>query len=311
MPRGRSLHSATSPTQPNLNSPICFHDRYSLLSAFNTLSQDFRTVHRSQQPLSGPGIEPDGPRLSHPTITVTLMSVSRSSPPRVLDDEERQHRSPSPSAADKERSGATPTRTSQRPSSSSSAFKGGFAQWTTSSSLQSQPSEAPSAKPPRTRPQRSRDATGTTTATASTEDSAGSSDEDSDELDDDEYRQERALSTSSVVIPPDQQLLRSELYVMTRNSSLEASLTHHSVYALEVIQQPQRARACGFGDKVSSVVISRPQLTGSQDRRPLSPPPIIQLRIFDKLGNAIKPQCVAALYFLGTRPPRTGLQLPS
>jgi hypothetical protein len=31
----------------------------------------------------------------------------------------------------------------------------------------------------------------------------------------------------------------------------EATLTSRRVYVLEVIQQPQRARACGFGDKVS------------------------------------------------------------
>ncbi|BEI83440.1 hypothetical protein CcaverHIS002_0400440 [Cutaneotrichosporon cavernicola] len=112
----------------------------------------------------------------------------------------------------------------------------------------------------------SRDATGTTAATVSTEDSAGSSDDDSDELDDDDYRQERGMSTSSVAIPPDQQLSLSEL-----------------AYVLEVIQQPQRARACGFGDK---------------DRRPLSPPPIIQLRVFDKLGNAIKPHAIDVHRFI-------------
>ncbi|RMZ90861.1 hypothetical protein DV736_g1886, partial [Chaetothyriales sp. CBS 134916] len=37
-------------------------------------------------------------------------------------------------------------------------------------------------------------------------------------------------------------------------------------YVLTVVQQPERARMCGFGDK---------------DRRPISPPPCIQLRIYD------------------------------
>lgn len=61
-----------------------------------------------------------------------------------------------------------------------------------------------------------------------------------------------------------------------------------SVYVLDVIQQPQRARACGFGDKVGA----DHSQTHTQDRRPLSPPPVIQLRIFDKAGNTIPPQCV-------------------
>ncbi|KLT41951.1 hypothetical protein CC85DRAFT_103035 [Cutaneotrichosporon oleaginosum] len=192
------------------------------------------------------------------------MSHSRSSPSLALDDEERLPASPPPSTTDNERPSGDSTRIAPRPSSSSSASKGGFAQWATSSS-QVQPSDVPPAKS-RIRPQRSRNATGTTTATASTEDSVGSSDEDSDELDDDESRHERGMSTSSVTIPPDQQLSRSDL-----------------VYVLEVVQQPQRARACGFGDK---------------DRRPLSPPPIIQLRIFDKLGNAIKPHAIDVHRFI-------------
>lgn len=37
-------------------------------------------------------------------------------------------------------------------------------------------------------------------------------------------------------------------------------------YSLEVCQQPQRARMCGFGDK---------------DRRPITPPPCVRLRIID------------------------------
>ncbi|KAF1961343.1 hypothetical protein CC80DRAFT_235741 [Byssothecium circinans] len=40
-------------------------------------------------------------------------------------------------------------------------------------------------------------------------------------------------------------------------------------YALKVIQQPERARACGSGAKSSA------------DRRPVDPPPIVELRVFE------------------------------
>jgi len=40
-------------------------------------------------------------------------------------------------------------------------------------------------------------------------------------------------------------------------------------YRLEVIQQPERARACGSGPKSSA------------DRRPVDPPPVVELRIFE------------------------------
>jgi hypothetical protein len=40
-------------------------------------------------------------------------------------------------------------------------------------------------------------------------------------------------------------------------------------YDLQVIQQPERARACGSGAKSSA------------DRRPVDPPPIVELRIFE------------------------------
>ncbi|KAL1409541.1 hypothetical protein Q8F55_003525 [Vanrija albida] len=91
--------------------------------------------------------------------------------------------------------------------------------------------------------------------------SSNDSDEDSDELDDggDDHDRDRELSDGA-------------------RAGVREDLTDKElVYVLEVIQQPQRARACGFGDK---------------DRRPLSPPPIIQLRIFDKMGKAISPHSV-------------------
>jgi hypothetical protein len=43
-------------------------------------------------------------------------------------------------------------------------------------------------------------------------------------------------------------------------------------YSLHVIQQPERARACGSGAKSSA------------DRRPVDPPPIVELRIFEGEG---------------------------
>ncbi len=84
-------------------------------------------------------------------------------------------------------------------------------------------------------------------------------------------------------------------------------------YQLEIVQQPVRARACGFGDKVGPKVLfiswsgfrrrldtPRPchiqfpcqvclYLTSdiTQDRRPLSPPPIIRLWIRNSSGDLI------------------------
>ncbi|TVY29820.1 Developmental and secondary metabolism regulator [Lachnellula hyalina] len=47
-------------------------------------------------------------------------------------------------------------------------------------------------------------------------------------------------------------------------------------YSLSVIQEPERARACGSGAKSSA------------DRRPVDPPPVVELRIFDD-SNIAKP----------------------
>nr|POE93064.1 developmental and secondary metabolism regulator mve1 [Quercus suber] len=67
---------------------------------------------------------------------------------------------------------------------------------------------------------------------------------------------------------------RSERLIKVDNetSSTSSRLTadgKHLTYQLNVIQQPQRARACGAGAKSSA------------DRRPVDPPPIIELKIFD------------------------------
>lgn len=53
-------------------------------------------------------------------------------------------------------------------------------------------------------------------------------------------------------------------------------------YALEVVQHPQRARMCGFGDKVQQfqvVAHSGPTLNvpTAQDRRPLAPAAVARM----------------------------------
>lgn len=62
-------------------------------------------------------------------------------------------------------------------------------------------------------------------------------------------------------------------------------------YKLTVIQQPQRARACGSGPKCKSCLLRETCLKypganyclASADRRPVDPPPVVELRIFE--GN--------------------------
>ncbi|RXK41275.1 hypothetical protein M231_01425 [Tremella mesenterica] len=56
-------------------------------------------------------------------------------------------------------------------------------------------------------------------------------------------------------------------------------------YHLEVIQQPIRARACGFGDK---------------DRRPLSPPPIIRLWVRTATGETVDPNHINVHFLILT-----------
>ena len=68
-------------------------------------------------------------------------------------------------------------------------------------------------------------------------------------------------------------------------------------WALEVVQQPVRARMCGFGDKVwFDSVHMYTDAKASQDRRPISPPPCIRLLIFDpKTGDEINYEYVVVL----------------
>ncbi|CEP15155.1 hypothetical protein [Parasitella parasitica] len=54
-------------------------------------------------------------------------------------------------------------------------------------------------------------------------------------------------------------------------------------YSLEVVQNPIRARCCGFGEK---------------DRRPIDPPPILQLSSKDRHGNPIDLKPEDSILFL-------------
>ncbi|KAH4710700.1 hypothetical protein HBI31_129220 [Parastagonospora nodorum] len=56
----------------------------------------------------------------------------------------------------------------------------------------------------------------------------------------------------------------------TKSSSIRTTKDGRTIrYSLQVIQQPERARACGSGAKSSA------------DRRPVDPPPIVELRVFE------------------------------
>jgi hypothetical protein len=59
----------------------------------------------------------------------------------------------------------------------------------------------------------------------------------------------------------------------TSSSSRVTKEGKRITYALQVIQQPERARACGSGAKSSA------------DRRPVDPPPIVELRVFEGEGS--------------------------
>ncbi|KAL9110987.1 MAG: hypothetical protein Q9227_004602 [Pyrenula ochraceoflavens] len=59
-------------------------------------------------------------------------------------------------------------------------------------------------------------------------------------------------------------------------------------YKLYVMQQPERARACGSGAKCNSFLrTGKPMLTliASADRRPVDPPPVVKLQVFEKFND--------------------------
>ncbi|CAO0795370.1 unnamed protein product [Mucor circinelloides] len=64
--------------------------------------------------------------------------------------------------------------------------------------------------------------------------------------------------------------------IQSMNTPLTTPIENDSrIYNLEIVQQPERARMCGFGDK---------------DRRPISPPPILKLSVFTKNGLIMNPE---------------------
>ncbi|KAL7355227.1 sexual development activator VeA [Histoplasma ohiense] len=69
-----------------------------------------------------------------------------------------------------------------------------------------------------------------------------------------------ATKASSILHPPNE-----TEHTMSRITQEGKKLT----YNLKVIQQPERARACGAGAKSSA------------DRRPVDPPPVVELRVFE------------------------------
>ena len=65
---------------------------------------------------------------------------------------------------------------------------------------------------------------------------------------------------------------------------------------LVVVQQPQRARMCGFGDK---------------DRRPITPPPCVRLMVIDKkTGKEVNCKYVTRWPIHARLPASPGVQLP-
>lgn len=69
--------------------------------------------------------------------------------------------------------------------------------------------------------------------------------------------------------------MASVIQVQNETNSQASRLTKEGkriTYALQVIQQPERARACGSGAKSSA------------DRRPVDPPPIVELRVYEGEG---------------------------
>jgi Velvet factor len=63
-------------------------------------------------------------------------------------------------------------------------------------------------------------------------------------------------------------------------------------WALEVPQQPVRARMCGFGDKVCDGCFKINRIADIlQDRRPITPPPCVKLIVKDPVtGREIDAQ---------------------
>lgn len=70
-----------------------------------------------------------------------------------------------------------------------------------------------------------------------------------------------------------------------RTPQSNGKISAHMNRSLSVVQQPKRARMCGFGDKVASYFNYRMEIylliMIYQDRRPITPPPCIRLVVTD------------------------------
>ncbi|KAI7856618.1 velvet factor-domain-containing protein [Circinella umbellata] len=103
------------------------------------------------------------------------------------------------------------------------------------------------------------------------------------------FRTNASSSTASNNTTLDQKV-EIPLVPSTRQQQTESTINsstwrckNEREYRLEVIQQPSRARMCGFGDK---------------DRRPISPPPILKLLVRNQQGAILLPQEIDTSFFV-------------
>ncbi|ORZ08965.1 velvet factor-domain-containing protein [Absidia repens] len=101
------------------------------------------------------------------------------------------------------------------------------------------------------------------------------------------YSNNPPLPTTPAPAAPPPIMITSANPASSSSSSLQANAWDHPTqerqYELIVVQQPYRARMCGFGDK---------------DRRPISPPPILQMVTRTKDGQVIKPEAIDVSFFI-------------
>ncbi|KAI8981541.1 velvet factor-domain-containing protein [Pilobolus umbonatus] len=78
-------------------------------------------------------------------------------------------------------------------------------------------------------------------------------------------------------MPHEQQKTRKKGFIGQKTVPLKPINFQESFFDLVIVQQPSRARMCGFGDK---------------DRRPITPPPIVKLVITDKYNQVQDPDAL-------------------
>ncbi|KAI9358407.1 velvet factor-domain-containing protein [Pilaira anomala] len=82
----------------------------------------------------------------------------------------------------------------------------------------------------------------------------------------------KAAAIKALAGPSD---LTKKTSITNHTESDHALNGNERIYQLIIAQQPSRARMCGFGDK---------------DRRPITPPPIVQLIVSTKYGQVVNPE---------------------